>query len=80
MNGKDKYIQIKPLSSISKNDDYYVVNTSGMSDKYKKYYQKTVDFIGYANKNELILFPNSQYSVQENGRKVIHYGKPIESI
>jgi hypothetical protein len=80
VNGKDKYIQIKPLSSISKNNDYYVVNTSGMSDKYKKYYQKTVDFIGYANKNELILFPNSHYSVQENGRKVIHYGTPIESV
>jgi hypothetical protein len=51
-----------------------------MSDRYKMYNQKTVDYIGYANKNELILFPNKQYSTQENGGKVIHYVNPIESV
>lgn len=40
--------------------------------------QNTVDYIGYADKNDLVLFPNKQYSTQENGRKVIHYLEPIE--
>jgi hypothetical protein len=78
INGKSYYIQVKPLQSINKIDDYYEVYTSGMSDKYKKYNQKTVDYIGYANKDNLILFPNSYYSTQDKGKKTLHYKQPIE--
>lgn len=78
VNDKDYYIQVKPLSSISKVNDRYDVSTRGMKDSYKTYNQKTVDYIGYADKNDLVLFPNKQYSTQENGRKVIHYLEPIE--
>jgi hypothetical protein len=80
VNGKDYYIQVKPLKSVNNVNDRYDVSTRGMSDRYKMYNQKTVDYIGYANKNELILFPNKQYSTQENGGKVIHYVNPIESV
>ena len=80
VNGRDYYIQIKPLSSINKVNDRYDVSTRGMKDSYKTYNQKTVDYIGYADRNDLILFPNKQYSTQENGRKVIHYVDPIENV
>jgi len=80
VNGKDYYIQIKPLSSINKVNDRYDVSTRGMKDSYKTYNQKTVDYIGYADRNDLILFPNKQYSTQDNGRKVIHYVDPIEKV
>jgi hypothetical protein len=78
--GKDYYIQVKPLSSINKVNDRYDVSTRGMKDSYKTYNQKTVDYIGYADRNDLILFPNKQYSTQDNGRKVIHYVNPIENV
>ena len=80
VNGKDYYIQVKPLKSVNNVNDRYDVSTRGMSDRYKMYNQKTVDYIGYANKNELILFPNKQYSTQENGGKVIHYVNPVETV
>jgi hypothetical protein len=51
-----------------------------MKDSYKMFNRDTVNYIGYANKNELILFPNKQYSVQENGTKVIHYVDPVEKV
>ena len=70
----------KKLFSINKVNDRYDVSTRGMKDSYKTYNQKTVDYIGYADRNDLILFPNKQYSTQENGRKVIHYVDPIENV
>jgi hypothetical protein len=77
---KDYYIQVKPLKSITKNGKKYDVSTNGMKDSYKMFNRDTVDYIGYANKNELILFPNKQYSTQENGGKAIHYVNPVEDI
>jgi len=69
--------QIKPLKSYSINDTgEYVVNTYGMRD----YTQKNkVDFIAYANKNEVLIFENKDY-ILVSRYKVIHKLPPLDNI
>lgn len=69
-------IQIKPLERIvDSGNGQWVVSTYGMSDKYKD--KKNLGYILYNHENKFIIFNNKNYEVSDNGRKVIHYEKPV---
>ena len=54
-------IQIKPLNSIQRESDHYLVKTYGMKDYTKK---KFLDYIAFVDKNgEITLFPNKNYTL-----------------
>ena len=48
-----------------------------MRDWYKK--KKKLDYILYSNGKHILVFPNSNYIVTNNGNKVIHYTNPISN-
>lgn len=68
--------QIKPLSSYYKKGDEYIIKTYGMRDYSKK---NKVDFMVYANKNDVLIFKNSDYTVISKST-VIHKQPPLEGI
>lgn len=68
--------QIKPLKSYSETNGEYVVNTYGMRDYTKK---SKVNFIAYANKNEVLIFDNNDY-ILVSRYKVIHKQPPVDKI
>jgi hypothetical protein len=81
LSNKDIYFQVKPLYRITKKTvssdgkQYFEVSTSGMKDTYKR--QSTINYISYSSNQESIIFPNSHYSVINNGKTVLHYLPPI---
>lgn len=66
--------QIKPSSSVIEQDGTYIVNTYGMSNRYK---EKDIDYIAYGNDNgDIYVFPNKNYDVKGH-TQVEHYEKPV---
>ena len=68
----DNY-QIKPSSSINKENGVWKVITYGMNDRYK---DKNLQYITYGtNDNKVYVFPNRNYKVSDS-RYVEHYEEP----
>ena len=71
INGKT--YQIKPSSSVKEQDGTYIVNTYGMSNRYK---EKDIDYIAYGNDNgDIYVFPNKNYDAKGH-TQVEHYDSP----
>ena len=71
INGKT--YQIKPSSSVKKEDEFYKIKTYGMSNTYRS---KNIDFIVYGNSDgKIYVFPNKNYDVK-NHTEVEHYVEP----
>ena len=75
INGKS--FQIKPASKTYKGDKGIEVKTYGMREWYKN--KKELDYIVYSNGKGFIVFPNSNYTVTDNGNRVIHYTNPVSN-
>jgi len=75
VNGKT--FQVKPASKTFKGEKGIEVKTYGMRDWYKN--KKQLDYILYSDGKNIIIFPNSNYVVTDNGNKVIHYLNPVSN-
>lgn len=61
--------QIKPMSSFYEKDGKYIINTYGMRD-YKS--KRKVDRIIFANKNQILIFRNSDYDVVSRSKVIFN--------
>jgi len=78
---KGKGFQIKPAGKTERMEDgsIKVSNTHNMRDWYKNKLRNGLDYILYSNGKSVIIFPNSNYTVNKNGSEVIHYTKPVSN-